>query len=70
MAVQDRSDKATIEARANMATTHAMANAITATPFVLGGLAGLAIWKMAGRRVPTVPTMVCFSFWYLNDKEG
>jgi len=37
--------------------------AIAATPFILGGLGGLAIWKMAGRRVPKTPTTVYYPFF-------
>ncbi|KAK0633886.1 hypothetical protein B0T14DRAFT_599065 [Immersiella caudata] len=36
------------------AERYAVSTAIAATPFILGGLGGLAIWKMAGRRAPKV----------------
>ena len=39
-------------AEANPPLRSAAATAITTTPFLLGGLAGLAIWRMAGRRMP------------------
>lgn len=73
MKIKDGVDASLVKAveEANVAVTEAhartpkpiqsaTATAITVTPFILGGLAGLAIYKIAGRRMPKVPTTVCF----------
>ena len=33
--------------------------AMAATPFILGGLGGLAIWRMTGQRAFKMPSAVC-----------
>lgn len=64
--VTERLVNTTAAATERLTITAATATAIATTPFILGGVGGLAIWKMAGRRAPKAPTTVCYPFFLRN----
>lgn len=51
------------DAAAKTSLWSAGAAAIMATPLILGGLGGLAIYRMTGWRASKVPSAVCSRFW-------
>jgi hypothetical protein len=65
-AANERLASATAASTERLATTAIVSTGIMATPFVLGALGGLAIWKMTGRRAPSVAKAVCCPFLFFS----